>query len=240
MACCNLNCLKFLVFVIAIVILVIAGIGPIIFGAVYYNSRLAEALELEAEFLGTSVALGVYVCLFSILGICGACKVHRYCLCWYFIFLIQIFVFCLAMLIFFILLVTNGEDELKRYCNNQSGNNSYGNFNKLRRYDDVIQNVGNPNYLCGTNCLCQTQSSSTTFNYQYSQYENLNTINPGNILVHSSSGVRKTQDCSNFNNMFDRTERALIEIMGEVENRFKCSGVCYTSNTSVAYDSTNS
>ena len=46
MACYSLNCLKCMVFVIAIIICAFAGVGPLILGAVYYNERLATALEL--------------------------------------------------------------------------------------------------------------------------------------------------------------------------------------------------
>lgn len=48
MACYSLKCLKFLVFCIAVFIAAFAGVGPIIVGAVYYDERLATALELEA------------------------------------------------------------------------------------------------------------------------------------------------------------------------------------------------
>lgn len=48
MACCSLKCLKCFVFLVAVTICALAGLGPIIVGAVYYNERLVTALELEA------------------------------------------------------------------------------------------------------------------------------------------------------------------------------------------------
>ena len=174
---------------------------------------------------------------FSFLGICGACRVNRYCLCWYFIFLIPVFFFSLALLAFFIALVVQGEDQLRNYCNNQSNNSNYSALKKLESYDDIIQNIGNVNHLCGSNCLCDLPSSP--WNYRYSQYENLSTFTQRSI-TESINGFKKTQDCYFFDTQYDKTQRALIEVMGEVEKQFDCSGICYTSNLSVGYDSTNS
>ena len=176
------------------------------------------------------------VLFFSFLGICGACKVNRYCLCWYFIFLIPVFIFSLGLLALFIALVVQGEDQLRNYCNNQANNSNYSAFKKLESYDDIIQNIGNIDHLCGSNCLCDLPTSPT-FTYQYSKYDELANILTTRTLTEGINGEIKTQDCSFFHSKYDKTRRALIEVMGEVEKQFDCTGICYTSNLSVAYDS---
>ena len=105
MACSSLKCLKSLVFVVAVLLCGLAGLAPIVMGSLYFNSRLAIALELESQFLGTCLALGLMVIAFSFLGICGLCRANRCCLCWYFLFLLPVFFFSLGLLVFFIALV---------------------------------------------------------------------------------------------------------------------------------------
>lgn len=97
--------------------------------------------------------------------------------------------------------------------------------------------MGFTEYLCGSNCLCDLPSA--VFNYQYSKYDTLGTIEGSRALARSANGFKKTQECAFFDNKYDKVRRALIEVMGEVERQFDCSGICYTSNLSVAYDSTN-
>ena len=111
--------------------------------------------------------MGFTVILFSFLGICGACKANRYCLFWYFIFLLPVFFFSLGLLAFFIALVSEGEDQLSRYCHNQSNNSNYSALKKFTAYDTIIQNVGNSDFLCAGNCLCDLPSSSFTYMYSY-------------------------------------------------------------------------
>ena len=60
----------------------LAGVGPIVFGIIYRNTDVVESLDMSTIFMITAIALGSYVVLFSICGICGACKANRYCLCW--------------------------------------------------------------------------------------------------------------------------------------------------------------
>lgn len=121
----KLKCLKCLLLVIAVLILTVAGIGPIIFAATYYNETLLTAFDIRDKFLAAFVVLGLAVILVSLCGIYGACKFNRCCLCWYFINLLPILLMSLIILIIFIMLIVQGNDSLHNFCNDLENTSKY-------------------------------------------------------------------------------------------------------------------